>query len=230
MKYVAWVNINAYYKSHILKNLNELQYFNFLMLFFQNRNLAEFIFLKKLYNVLYLKNLYQYHPDELIKLNKLFNSSFISLKIIKLSSEMIYKINYHHINKHNIHNLLLIIRDFCCNQQINIVWGPGNHDNPINNLKQHYKKHILSDEGIYWKDLIFNINDYKNYAINSFYKMKKVIVHTNGKHIYLSGFYGNVFIIGRYHEYVFGISSCYYVVNGEKPGRYKNKCFDIVFN
>lgn len=227
MKYVAWLNINPQYKNHILKTLNELQYFNFLMLFFKNRNLAEFIFYKKLYHVLYLTNI-DYTPDELIKLNKLLN---ISLKLLKLSSDIFHKIHYPYVNKHNIHNLLLLINDFHGKKHICIAWGPGNHENPIINVKAHYLKHVLSDEGIYWKDLLtdFTLDHYKNYAIDSFYKMKKVIVHTNGKHIYLSGFYGNVFIIGRYHENIFGISSCYYVINGEKEGRYKNKCFDIEF-
>ncbi len=229
MKYVAWLNINPQYKSHILKILNELQYFNFLMLFFKNRILAEFIFYKKLYHVLCLNNIHHYSQDELIKLNKLFNvSNNISLKLLKLSE------NFHvhqYINKHNIHNLLLLINDFHGKKHIIIEWGPGNHENPIINLKAHYQKHVLSDEGLYWKNLLsdFTLDNYKNYAIHSFYKMKKVIVHTNGKHIYLSGFYGNVFIIGRYHDNIFGISSCYYVINGEKLGRYKNKCFDIEF-
>lgn len=226
MKYVAWLNINPQYKNHILKTLNELQYFNFLMLFFKNRILAEFIFCKKLYHVLYLTNI-DYTQDELIKINKLLN---ISLKLLKLS-DIFHKIHYPYVNKHNIHNLLLLINDFHGKKNTCIAWGPGNHENPIVNVKAHYHKHILSDEGVYWKDLLtdFTLDHYKNYAIDSFYKMEKVIVHTNGKHIYLSGFYGNVFIVGRYHENIFGISSCYYVINGEKAGRYKNKCFDIEF-
>ena len=54
--------------------------------------------------------------------------------------------------------------------------------------------------------------------------MKDIVVSSNGKCTYYSGFVGNIFIVGRYEGDKFGISSCYYVVDGEKPGRYVDKC------
>lgn len=132
------------------------------------------------------------------------------------------------INTHNIQQLLDFIRDErkFVRGRIDVGWGPGNYDNPKLNLLHHYRKHILDSdaERERWKDIlpILSEESYRDYAINSFYKMQRVVIHSNGKTVYLSGFYENVFIIGRYHEGIFGLSSCYYVELGEKEGRYKD--------
>lgn len=135
------------------------------------------------------------------------------------------------ITSSNIRKLLLFIRDkpYFSNKS-RVKWRSKEC------LVQHYRKHVLSSEEnnkvlpvecVYWKYLLKNIEcaSYERYAIDSFYKMKNVIVHTDGAEVWLSGFHGNVFIIGRYSDKVFGISSCYYVVDGEKQGRYKGLCF-----
>ena len=119
--------------------------------------------------------------------------------------------------------------------KINIGWWACNHGNVIKNIEEHFIKHVyhvLSCEGVYWKSLLDEIScdSYKKYTIDVFYKMKNVIVHTDGINVYLSGFYDNVFIISRYHDDIFGISSCYYVENGEKNGRYKGICFELFLN
>ena len=130
----------------------------------------------------------------------------------------------------NIESLIqTIIKDIENNFNFNIKWGPGNHKNIAININEHFKKHVLSEEGKYWFKILDKIDytSYQKYAIDSFYKMKKVIIHTNGVDVYLSGFYGNIFIIGRYDNNIFGISSCYYVESGEKLGRYKGLCLQL---
>lgn len=112
-------------------------------------------------------------------------------------------------------------------KKIKIEWGPGNHSDITNNIAMHYKKHVLSEEGKYWNHI--SLTEYENYPINHFYDLKDVCVHTNGRRTYLSGFHNNIFIIGRYHNDIFGISSCYYVENSRKPCRYKNLCFELSF-
>lgn len=227
MKYVAWINTNQQYKYHHIKNLTNLQFYNFLILFFRNNKIAEFILFKKLYALFDLTNLYIYTENELIKLNK------ISKNIpLELSTKIFNKIPCRNINTRNIDNLLLFLKDEdkFKNKKININWGPGNCKNPIDNIRKHYNKHILSDEGKYWKLILGENGSYQKYAIDAFYKMKNVIIHSNGKNVYLSGFFNNIFIVGRYNNDIFGISSCYYVENGVKKGRYNDICFELSFD
>jgi hypothetical protein len=219
MKYVAWANIQQQYKFYHIHQLNISQFCNFLILFFRNIKLAEFVLFKKMYMLFNWDNLDEYNENELIKLYKL-------CKVVSLESA-IKLVVYDNITIYNTRDILLFLRDKnkFINKEVDIKWGPGNHGNPIDNVKKHYIKHILSDEGIYWNNI--SLCDYEKFAIDSFYKMERIIVHTNGRNVYLSGFYGNIFIVGRYDGDVFGLSSCYYVENGEKKGRYKGMCFKI---
>ncbi len=228
MKYGAWLETNKHYKSNLINKLTLQQYNNFLQLFFENKIQTEQLLFKKLFNLFDSNNLGTYNYKQLIKLNNIANHVGLEDAI-----RLFNKINYQKINKYNAKNLLLYLNDedkFKCGK-INIDWGPGNHGNINNNIAQHFIKHVLSEEGEYWKTLLTEINydNYKKYAIDAFYKMKNVIVHSNGFDVYMSGFYGNIFIIGRYHKWVFGISSCYYVESGEKHGRFNNYCFGIDF-
>jgi hypothetical protein len=70
---------------------------------------------------------------------------------------------------------------------------------------------------------------YKKFPVEKFYHMKKIILHSNGKEVYLSGFYGNFFIVGRIglSDELFLISSCYYVTDADKKGRYTTMLLDI---
>ena len=169
-----------------------------------------------------------YKKSDITKLHTL--SQDVKLKTLH---NLLSKVAIQRINKKNINLVLEFISNESAfiNKQIKIEWGPGNHGEINLNINKHYEKHVLSNEGNHWKNLLANMNSesYANYAIDNFYKMKKVMVHSNGVNAHISGFYGNVFIIGRYHEGVFGISSCYYVESGVKQGRLNNFCFDLEF-
>jgi hypothetical protein len=88
-------------------------------------------------------------------------------------------------------------------------------------MRNHATKHSVELE------YILGLNGYNQYGVGLFYYMRDVIVHTNGRGTYISGFFNNVFIVGRYQDDVFGISSCYHVNSGIKEGRLKDKCFDL---
>ena len=225
MKYEAWLNTNFYYKLNLIKKLSYIQYQQFLNLFFINVHYSEYILIKKLYLLLDAPYL-NYTKKELLKLNKI--ATFMSLKSTLL---LFNKMNHNQITTHNAKELFLYLKDEpkFKKHKIPIDWGPGNHGDKYKNIINHYNKHCLSEEGVYWKKILneVTINNYQQYAIDHFYKMTKVMVHTDGKHVHLSGFYGSVFIIGRYNEDIFGISSCYYVENGDKYGRYNGQCFKI---
>lgn len=137
------------------------------------------------------------------------------------------------LNKITAYNASLLYK-FCCDEEkfvkhnVPIKWGPGNHPDRQSNIEAHYLKHVCTyPESEFWAQTL-SINSwqtYEKYATESFYKMSNIIVHSNGRNVYLSGFYGNVFIIGRYNGNEFGISSCYYVESGEKQGRLADACF-----
>jgi len=223
---VAWVNQNYQYKNHLLSKLTVSQLTYFIIIFHQNKSLAEHILFKKLFNILNEHiNIETYSEIQLNKLHSLTN--YLSIE----NAVLLYE-NSINITKYNAHKLLQFIKDKnkFINKDITIAWGSGNHANVEENISEHYKKHVLSDtENKYW-ELLLDCKSYQDYAIESFYKMSNVIVHSNGTNVYLSGFYGNVFIIGRYDKDVFGISSCYYVESGEKYGRKQDFCFGIMFN
>jgi len=230
MKYVAWLYKNHQHKNYFFSKLSSPQISQFITYYYQNKQLTEYILSKKLYNILNCSiDLENY---DLNKLNLLANNIPIHQAILLCQTSA-------NITKYNANDILKFIHDKenFINKKIKIEWGPGNHKDPKLNLIEHYQKHVLSKETVpfnelaHWKSLLTDptCESYGKYAIESFYKMQNVIVHSNGTHVYLSGFYGTVFIIGRYNGDVFGISSCYVVESGEKNGRFKYKCFDISF-
>jgi hypothetical protein len=223
MKYVAWVNKDHRYKHHLFLKLSSLQISQFILIFHKNKSLAEYILLHKLYRILDDRiDFEKYEFQELKKMNDL-------IQCIPIPQLVLLYDNSKNINKNNYGNLLKFIYDKqnFINQKIPIVWGPGNYKDIKTNIEEHYKKHVLCEsEGQYWLQILDGMT-YEQYAIDSFYKMSHIIVHSNGKCVYLSGFYGNIFIIGRYDKDVFGISSCYYVPGGEKNGRKNDMCFKI---
>lgn len=133
------------------------------------------------------------------------------------------------ITEYNVYKLSLYLKDINKFSNLNIKWGPGNHKDVNNNINEHFNKHVLSDEGKHWSKILESRNSksYEQYAIKSFNKMKNIIIHTDGVNVYLSGFYNNIFIIGRYDNNTLGISSCYHVKTGEKSGRYKGLCLEL---
>ena len=239
MKYESWLKVDQQYKCNLIIKLTPKQYNNFISQFFINKEQTLNILFKKL-NVLFGSNkLKLYTISELIKLNKIVSKNKLSLDVTIKLFEKFKTIN---ITEHNAYKLFL--KDIDKNFEPNIKWGkdsfristgyvyvfrPGNHKNITDNICAHFKKHVLSDESKYWKKILDNIScrSYIKYAIDSFYKMKNKIIHTNGFDVYLSGFHGNVFIIGRYNDDKFGISSCYYVKSGKKLGRYEGLCLQL---
>lgn len=164
---------------------------------------------------------------ELHKLNKLILKNKISLDVI---IKLFNKFNTENITEYNAAKLLLYLRDLDRILRSNIKWGSGNNNDVNQNIINHFKKHVLCpNEGQYWIKILdeMNYNSYEKYAINSFSKMKKVLIHTDGVDVYLSGFHDNIFIVGRYDNDIFTISSCYYVKSGEKLGRYKGLCLQL---
>lgn len=106
-----------------------------------------------------------------------------------------------------------------------IEWGPGNNGNPHNNMIKHKVKHLLELQELLSSGK--HIEEYIKYAVDVFYYMTDVIVHSNGRGSYMSGFFEKMFIVGRYEGEVFGISSCYLVESGIKEGRLKDECFRV---
>lgn len=225
MKYVAWLNHDSYHKYHLISKLTTHQYINFITLFIKNPKQTEFILFKKLYQLFNCSHLRSYDENELLKLNTVASCIPLLDAVILLNN-----VNHQLVNKYNAKKLLLYLRDKddFINHNIIIRWGTGNHQDVTTNIREHFNKHVvlLPDE---WNQHL-DLNGYRDYAITAFYKMNNVIIHTDGTGVYLSGFYGKIFIIGRYDNDIFGISSCYYVHNGEKAGRYKGLCFRITFN
>jgi hypothetical protein len=227
VKYESWLKINKQHKYNLISKLTTKQYNNFIYQFFTNKKQTEYILLKKFNNLLECNKLRTYNIKELIKMNKIIISSQLSLDVI---IKVFDKFNTNNVTEHNVKNLVLYLRDIDNFKCVKVKWGPGNHRDINNNIKQHFNKHVLSkDEGKYWVSILDKIDckSYENYAIQSFQKMTNIIIHTDGVNIHLSGFYNNTFIIGRYHNNIFGISSCYYVNSGEKLGRYKGLCLKL---
>lgn len=226
MKYQSWLKINQQHKHNLITKLTSTQYNNFIYQFFTNRDQTVQILFKKLYSLFEYNKLKSYSNHELIKLNKLVLNSKLSLDIV---ITIFNKFNTINVTERNINKLALYLKDIDKFKSLNVKWGPGNHKNVINNINEHFNKHLLSEEGKHWNKILSNIDckSYEKYAIDSFHKMKNVIIHTDGVNVHLSGFHNNVFIIGRYHNDIFGISSCYYVETGEKSGRYKGLCMNL---
>ena len=224
--YVAWVYENHKYKNSIMKNLSSKNIKGFIRLFNVNKCIAIYILTKRLFKLLQLPCdlILKYDTKDLCKVNMLLEFMSVDLLIAFLP-----RCNLERITKHNIRDVIRYYNDYQQIMNTTSQWGPGNHSNIDENITQHYIKHVLSDEGRYWESLLSDMSEesYKDYAQNMFKRMERVVIHSNGRQTYMSGFYGKVFIVGRYNEGVFGISSCYYVNNGEKPGRYIDTCINI---
>lgn len=226
MKYESWVKIDQRYKYNLMSKLTTKQYNNFMTQFFINKEQTTYILFKKLNNLFEANKLKSYNVSELNKLNKIVSNNKLSLDIL---IRIFDKFKTTNITEYNVNKLLLYLRDIDKFHNLNIKWGPGNHKNITDNINEHFNKHVLFEEGKHWFKILDKIDSvsYENYAIKSFHKMKNVIIHTNGVDVYLSGFYDNIFIIGRYDNDIFGISSCYHVKTGEKSGRYKGLCLEL---
>jgi hypothetical protein len=226
VKYESWLKINQQYKYNLISKLTSKQYNNFVYQFFNNKEQTIYILSKKLNHLFDSNKLRLYSNSDLIKINKIVTNSKLSLNVIITLFDKFKRTN---ITEYNVNKLLLYLRDIDKFNNLNIKWGPGNHKNITKNINQHFNKHILSDEGKYWVKILDTCNSksYEQYAIKSFNKMKNIIIHTDGVNVYLSGFYNNIFTIGRYDNDIFGISSCYYVETGQKSGRYKGLCLEL---
>jgi len=231
VKYVVWINERIIRRTYLIKNLNTKQYNKFLTIFFEDKKKAE-VLIKMKSLLSFNFNLTQCTTKKLIRFHHILKTNNFEYD---LYTEKLFDICDHkYITQYNYSKLLCYIKDLNDFEKriLKIRWGPGNHKTIKKNVNAHYVKHPLSNnEKEHWKYILGNVNQhtYELYAINSFYKLKNVIVHTDGVNVFLSGFYNNVFIIGRYCDAVFGISSCYYVESGEKLGRYSGKCFEIIF-
>ena len=101
-KYVAWVNQDKY-KNHLLSTLTDPQLSYFIIIFYQNKSLAEHILFKKLFNILneYV-NIETYSKTDLNKLQMLTN--YVSIQ----EAVLIYQ-NSINITKYNVRKLLQFI-------------------------------------------------------------------------------------------------------------------------
>lgn len=201
-----------------------------------------FILSRKLYILFDRYNIIQSYTCK--QLQKIVNLS----KIIPLNNILciLQRVQIEKVTQFNVKDLYKFISniDQFINGSVNIQWGPGNNRYPNINSIKHYKKHVDSsyeqhylNEYQDWEQLgdklSVDFNDcpmYINYAIDKFYQMSDVMVHTNGKGVYMSGFVMNVFIVGRYDKDTFGISSCYYVKSRKRMGRETDRVFDVTFD
>lgn len=227
--YVAWVYENHKYKNSIIQKLSIQNANNitaFITLFNISKDIGVYIVTKRLWRLFRLPSeiIVKYNTKELHQVDMLLE--FVSYELLV---PVVLKCNLDKITKYNIHDVIRYFNDYDRFMNDDVEWGPGNHNDIDANITEHYIKHVLSNEGRHWKSLLSDMSEqsYKDYARNMFKRMERVVVHSNGRHTYMSGFYGKIFIVGRYHEGVFGISSCYYVNDGEKPGRYIDACVNI---
>jgi len=206
-------------------------------LFHQHRPIFDLIANRKLWALTSLKisSLTKYEDKSyLIRMNKVL--SFVSAD--DLDRLLKANINPHLITPLNKSDLicLLDMRESFESRSVCIQWGPGNHGDPDLNLERHWHKHVEPDnsERPYWSKVLPDLTDpnsYGSYAVESFYQMTDVMVHTSGVGAHLSGFVGNIFIVGRLDHQVFGLSSAYVVLTSDKKGgRMKTKCFDLAFS
>ena len=239
--YEAWLAEDTKYKLKLISSLPEeyISKCNNLVVYSSgnadiDRNLM-FILSKRLYTLLNLPSNYirEYTCTELKKIHTLtsvlpLNQVMCTLTLVPLRT----------ITQLNVVNLYKFVSNYDNFRDglVPIAWGPGNNKDSLINAIKHYEKHTLynqnkeyDDEYLKWRYILSNNDLYIEYPVKYFYKMKDVMVHTNGKGVYLSGFYHNVFIVGRYEGDTFGISSCYYVKSRRKPGREINRVFDINF-
>ena len=170
------------------------------------------------YNVLdyMLKNNINYNVSDIPisvckNINLFTNLELVYNKYCKhsLYQKFINKCDLSKVTEYNLENLFqmfIITQNFKGFQE----WGPGNNKNVKDNILNHYNKHKHEK----WEKSL-SLNEYCDYAINISKVMTNKICHTNGTKVYLCGFYGKVLVIGRLHNNMLGISSCY-VVNDNK--------------
>ena len=232
MKYVAWVYDLHKYKTVQLSALSSGQLEAFKPIFDQNKSAAVHILKKKLYEILDLDLTFVLKmTTTLHKICSMLRYGISSQIVIsvfnRVQSESIKNITTHNIRQ--IYQFVCMEKDFT-QGKIPIQWGPGNHTDQLTNLQAHFVKHVETDpERANWSGILSkpDLESYESYAVNLFYKMRDIIVHSNGRHVYLSGFCQNVFIVGRFDGETFGISSCYYVESGVKRGRESDMCFRL---
>lgn len=234
--YEAWLKNNTLYKTHLLSFLPSDKAESFLLLIVQSPEKILHILRKRLFVLFDRPELLErYNCRQLSKIAGL--STIIPLANL---ATVLEKVDLCKITKHNVKDLYKFVSnslDFS-EGRVRIVWGPGNNRYSSLNSVKHYRKHSEYDgeesyclEYLQWEKM--DMNDYptySEYALDSFYKMKDVLVHTNGRGVYLSGFHGNVFIVGRYNGDEYGISSCYYTDTPRKLGRELDAVFSLDFN
>lgn len=139
--------------------------------------------------------------------------------------------NLMHLTVYNVKNIFTMFVLTQLNKFIGFQsWGPGNNKTPELNVISHYKKHVVNNKNENWKKYLlhrFEINKYKNFAIEASRVMTNKCVHTNGVKVYLSGLYdNNVLIIGRLDSNdMLGISSCY-IISDQESFRKKMQAFE----
>lgn len=219
------------YHAHLLSKMNIIQQKHLALLFHNYKLVFDLIMRQRLWSVLKLEDqMMKLDRVQMVRLEKVmsFVSESSAKKLVQMGVDPML------ITSHNQSDLIrfMEMKDLFENRQVPIQWGPGNHGCPELNLYKHWEKHIETDptEQSKWSVILddLTVESYGNYAIKSFYQMSDVIVHTNGKFVYLSGFVGSVFVVGRLDKGVFGISSAY-VAETDKCGRHNGKCFVLNF-
>ena len=187
-----------------------------------NKYIGELILRKRYYNLLEMTitSLDGYSIRELSKISRLLDRVSVNVLECVLSVVPLVK-----LTKYNIIDLHKYVRDskaYICGA-ICMSWGPGNNGNAIQNMIGHRVKHETELAEMLASGR--TAEDYIAYTVDVFYYMRDVCVHTNGRGSYMSGFFDDMFIVGRYDGEQFGISSCYRVHTGIKEGRLKDLCF-----
>jgi hypothetical protein len=231
VKYLANTYQNHIYINKLLSSIPTIYKDKIMNLLNHDWKLSMYIIKKKILKLLDLPivTLIGKTYNELVKIYKIMDKCNISIK------DVLTLIENCNLDKVTIYNIKDIIRylneyNYLIDGKISINWGPGNNKDIQDNILNHYNKHILSEEGKNWITSNNKTLDwYTNFPLENFTKMEKIVIHTDGKKTYLSGFYGKIFIVGRYCGDKFGISSSYYVPDGEKKGRYANSCIKLSY-
>lgn len=241
------MSVNIEYKTHLLSFLEPIHIEAFLKLVqIGDPSIVTFILSKKLFALLELESIelvVGYSFDNLKKISTLCHAERLSNIIVVLQRVDILKTTEYNIK--DLYKYVSNVNNFISGK-VPIQWGPGNNKHPQLNAYNHCIKHTecnsdYAHEHTEWEQIhkskvkFNNIADlYNNHAVKCFYKMTDVIVHTNGRGVYMSGYYTTanikIFIVGRYDKNVFGISSCYCVSPYKKLGRHSDKVLDIVFD
>lgn len=212
--YVAWSKTDHIRKSALVGNLTDRQRSDLAELIRVKTLLANSIMKKKLCNLIGLPIdlLASYSLRQLNRLSGLVEACGYESIVCVLPHVKLEK-----VTKYNVRDLCRYIRDLNAFKEgcIHVTWGPGNNGSPSENAIRHMRKHLTDAPlGVYIET-----------PVQLFYYMRDVVVHSNGRGTYMSGFYDNLFIVGRYCGDAFGISSCYLVASGHKEGRLKDMCF-----